>query len=157
MDDLMKKVALLVVAYAQAHRLARVVVGRNVDWKQGVNLGAKQNQSVAVVPHATLLAALRTASCPARRLPSWAPSLDSLRSWACRLTPLCRIAFAGAAADEERPQILVAKTGDEARAALVREEGAGPRRGGRSGLLDCPADDQIHVDPLAGAARSRRT
>ena len=60
MDDLMKKVALLVVAYAQAHRLARVVVGRNVDRKQGVNLGAKQNQSFDFIPHATLLAAPRT-------------------------------------------------------------------------------------------------
>ena len=79
--------------------------------------------------------------------------MDSLRSWACRLAPRCRIAFAGAAAEEQRPQILVAKTGDEARDAQVREEGAGPRRGGRSGLLNCPADDQIHVAPLAGAAR----
>ena len=59
MDDLIKKLALLVLAYAQANRLARVVVVRNVDWKQGVNLGAKQNQSFAFIPHATLLAALR--------------------------------------------------------------------------------------------------
>ena len=43
MEDLMKKAALLVATYAQANRLARVVVGRNVDWKRNVNLGAKQN------------------------------------------------------------------------------------------------------------------
>ena len=60
MDDLMKKVALLVVTYAQAHRLTRVVVGRNVDWKQNVNLGAKQNQTFAFIPHAKLIDALRT-------------------------------------------------------------------------------------------------
>jgi IS605 OrfB family transposase len=60
MDDLMKKVALLVVTYAQAQQLARVVVGRNVDWKQNVHLGAKQNQTFAFIPHAQLIAALRT-------------------------------------------------------------------------------------------------
>lgn len=60
MDDLMKKVALLVVTYAQAHHLARVVVGRNVDWKQGVSMGVKQNQTFAFLPHATLIDALRT-------------------------------------------------------------------------------------------------
>ena len=60
MDDLMKKVALLVVTYAQVHHLARVVVGRNVDWKQNVDMGAKQNQLFTFIPHAKLIAALRT-------------------------------------------------------------------------------------------------
>ena len=60
MDDLMKKVALLVVTYAQVHHLARVVVGRNVDWKQGVNMGKRQNQTFAFIPQAKLIAALRT-------------------------------------------------------------------------------------------------
>ena len=60
MEDLMKKVALLVVTYAQTKRLARVVVGRNVDWKQNVNLGAQQNQTFTFIPHAKLIAALRT-------------------------------------------------------------------------------------------------
>ena len=50
MEDLMKKAVLLVVTYAQANRLARVVVGRNVDWKQNVNLGAKQNPNLHVHP-----------------------------------------------------------------------------------------------------------
>ena len=50
MEDLMEKVALLVVTYAQANRLARVVVGRNADWKQNVNLGAKQNPNLHVHP-----------------------------------------------------------------------------------------------------------
>ena len=50
MEDLIKKAALLVVTYAPANRLARVVVGRNVDWKQNVNLGAKQNPNLHVHP-----------------------------------------------------------------------------------------------------------
>ena len=60
MDDLMKKVALLVVTYAQVHHLARVVVGRNVGWKQNLAMGAKQNQTFAFIPHAKLIDALRT-------------------------------------------------------------------------------------------------
>ncbi len=59
MDDLMKKVALLVVTYAQAKHLARLVVGRNVDWK-GVEMGKRQNQLFTFIPHAKLIAALRT-------------------------------------------------------------------------------------------------
>ena len=50
MEDLMEKVALLVVTYAQANRLARLVVGRNLDWKQNVNLGEKQNPNLHVHP-----------------------------------------------------------------------------------------------------------
>ena len=60
MEYLMKKVALLVVTYAQMHHLARVVVGRNVDWKQNVSLGKRQNQLFTFIPHAKLIDALRT-------------------------------------------------------------------------------------------------
>ena len=48
MEDLMKKAASLVETYAQVNRRARVVVCRNVDWKQNVNLGAKQNPNLHV-------------------------------------------------------------------------------------------------------------
>ena len=50
MEDLMKKADSLVVTYGQANRLARVVVGRILDWKQNVNLGAKQNPNLHVHP-----------------------------------------------------------------------------------------------------------
>jgi transposase len=50
MEDLMKKADSLVVTYRQANRLARVVVGRILDWKQNVNLGAKQNPNLHVHP-----------------------------------------------------------------------------------------------------------
>ena len=60
MEDLMKKVARLVVTYAEAHHLATVAVGRNVNWKQGVDLGTKQNQLFAFIPHAKLIDAIRT-------------------------------------------------------------------------------------------------
>ena len=60
MEDLMKKVALLLVTYAVEHQLKRLVVGRNPDWKQFVDLGAQQNQIFTHIPHGKLLAALRT-------------------------------------------------------------------------------------------------
>jgi putative transposase len=59
MEDLMKKVALLLVTYCVVNGIARIVVGRNKDWKQGVNLGKKQNQLFSFIPHGKLIEALR--------------------------------------------------------------------------------------------------
>lgn len=59
MDDLIKKVARLMVEYAIAHHLAHVVVGRNKEWKQFVNMGSRQNQLFTFIPHAKLVAALQ--------------------------------------------------------------------------------------------------
>ena len=60
MEDLMKKVALLVVTYALTHGLKRVAVGRNKDWKQNVTMGKKGNQTFCFIPHAKLIDALRS-------------------------------------------------------------------------------------------------
>jgi IS605 OrfB family transposase len=60
MEDLMKKVALLLVTYCVANGIARMAVGRNKDWKLGVNLGKKQNQLFAFIPHGKLIEALRS-------------------------------------------------------------------------------------------------
>jgi putative transposase len=59
MEDLMKKAALLLVTYCVAKGIARIVVGRNKNWKQGVNLGKKQNQIFSFIPHGKLIEALR--------------------------------------------------------------------------------------------------
>jgi putative transposase len=60
MEDLMKKVALLLVTYCVANGIARIVVGRNKDWKQQVDLGKKQNQLFTFIPHGKLIEALRS-------------------------------------------------------------------------------------------------
>jgi putative transposase len=60
MEDLMKKVALILVTYCVANGIARIVVGRNKDWKQEVNLGKKQNQLFTFIPHGKLIEALRS-------------------------------------------------------------------------------------------------
>ena len=59
MEDLMKKVALLLVTYCVVNGIARIVVGRNKDWKKDVNLGKKQNQLFSFIPHGKLIEALR--------------------------------------------------------------------------------------------------
>lgn len=60
MEDLMKKVALLLVTYCIANRIGRIGAGRNKDWKQEVNLGRKQNQLFTFIPHGKLIEALRS-------------------------------------------------------------------------------------------------
>jgi len=59
MEDLMKKVALFLVTYCVANGIGRLVVGRNKDWKQAVNLGKKGNQLFTFIPHGKLIEALR--------------------------------------------------------------------------------------------------
>jgi IS605 OrfB family transposase len=60
MEDLMKKVALLLVTYCVANGIARMAVGRNKDWKKGVNLGKKHNQLFTFIPHGKLIEVLRS-------------------------------------------------------------------------------------------------
>jgi len=59
-EDLMKKVARLIVAYATAQQLGHVVVGRNKDWKQRVDLGRKANQLFTFIPHGKLIQAIKS-------------------------------------------------------------------------------------------------
>ncbi len=59
MADLMKKVARLVVEYAIARGLKRVVVGRNVNWKQHADMGGRQNQLFTFIPHGKLIEAIK--------------------------------------------------------------------------------------------------
>jgi len=60
MEDLIKKIALQLVTYANVQGLARIVVGRNKAWKQELNLGKKRNQLFTFIPHGKLIEALRT-------------------------------------------------------------------------------------------------
>jgi IS605 OrfB family transposase len=60
MEDLMKKVALLLVTYCVANGIVRIAVGRNKDWKKGVNLGKKHNQLFTFIPHGKLIEVLRS-------------------------------------------------------------------------------------------------
>ena len=55
----MKKVALLLVTYAKEKGLSRIVVGRNVGWKQEVDMGKQQNQLFTFIPHGKLIRSLK--------------------------------------------------------------------------------------------------
>ena len=59
MEDLMKKASLFLVTYCKANGIGRLVVGRNKDWKQHVNMGKKENQLFTFIPHGKLIEALR--------------------------------------------------------------------------------------------------
>ena len=56
----MKRAARVIVAYAAAHQLAQVAVGRNKDWKQHVDLGRKANQLFTFIPHGKLIQAIKS-------------------------------------------------------------------------------------------------
>ena len=60
MEDLMKRAARVIVAYAAAHQLAQVAVGRNKDWKQHVDMGRKANQLFTFIPHGKLIQAIKS-------------------------------------------------------------------------------------------------
>ena len=59
MEDLMKKVALLLVTYAKEKGLSRIVVGHNKGWKQEVDMGKEQNQLFTFIPHGKLIRSIK--------------------------------------------------------------------------------------------------
>jgi len=48
-------VSCLVVDYCKTHNLNRIVIGKNFGWKIGINMGRKNNQNFAYIPHAKLI------------------------------------------------------------------------------------------------------
>ena len=45
--------------YCLAHDLGRIVIGHNKDWKQGANLGKRNNQTFVNIPHSVLIEQIR--------------------------------------------------------------------------------------------------
>lgn len=58
-EDVMKKSARYIVDYCVDHNIGSIVVGRNVGWKQMVNIGHVQNQNFTQISHAKLRSQLR--------------------------------------------------------------------------------------------------
>ena len=56
--DGLHKISRHVADLAAEHEIARIIVGKNDGWKQGVNLGKKTNQSFTQLPHARFIAML---------------------------------------------------------------------------------------------------
>ena len=49
----------LLVNYAQANNISKIVIGHNNDWKQEVNLGNKNNQNFVQLPHSRFIEMVR--------------------------------------------------------------------------------------------------
>ncbi|MFX1238066.1 MAG: RNA-guided endonuclease InsQ/TnpB family protein, partial [Promethearchaeota archaeon] len=54
-NDAFHKISRAIVCYCVAHGFGRIVVGYNVSWKQGVNIGRKNNQNFVQVPFLKLV------------------------------------------------------------------------------------------------------
>lgn len=53
--DQMHKISRFVVDYCIEHDIGTIVIGKNVDWKQNVSMGKRNNQNFIQIPHANLI------------------------------------------------------------------------------------------------------
>ena len=54
MLDQLHKISRSIVDYCAAHEVGTLVIGKNINWKQEVNLGKVNNQNFVSIPHAKL-------------------------------------------------------------------------------------------------------
>ena len=54
-NDLLHKTSRFVVDYCVKHRIANIIIGYNVSWKQNVDIGKRNNQKFCCIPHKTLI------------------------------------------------------------------------------------------------------
>ncbi len=54
-EDYLHKTSDFIVDYCVKNRIGTIVVGKNEQWKTGVNLSAKTNQNFVQIPHAKLI------------------------------------------------------------------------------------------------------
>lgn len=57
--DYMHKASKIIVDIALENDIGTIVVGKNENWKQEINIGKKNNQSFVSIPHTTLLNMIR--------------------------------------------------------------------------------------------------
>ena len=58
-DDFMRKSAREVINYCVANNIGTLIVGRNKGWKDGINIGRKNNQKFTTIPHQKFLQKLQ--------------------------------------------------------------------------------------------------
>ena len=54
-NDQIHKASKFVVDYAVKHKIEKIIIGDNVDWKQNINIGKKNNQKFVSIPHSKLI------------------------------------------------------------------------------------------------------
>ncbi len=53
--DFLHKSSRFIVNYAREHAIGTIIIGYNVQWKTGINIGSKNNQNFCAVAHKTLI------------------------------------------------------------------------------------------------------
>lgn len=54
-NDYLHKTSRFIINYCLAHKIKTIVIGKNKNWKQGINLGRKTNQSFVQIPFDRLI------------------------------------------------------------------------------------------------------
>jgi len=54
-DDFMHKTSRYIIDYAIEHKIEKIIIGDNIDWKQSINIGKKNNQKFVSIPHLKLI------------------------------------------------------------------------------------------------------
>ena len=54
-NDYMHKTSRYIIDYAIEQKLEKIIIGDNVDWKQSINIGKKNNQKFVSIPHSKLI------------------------------------------------------------------------------------------------------
>ncbi len=54
-NDYMHKTSRYIIDYAIEQKLEKIIIGDNVDWKQSINIGKKNNQKFVSIPYAKLI------------------------------------------------------------------------------------------------------
>ena len=57
--DYMHKVSKLIIDYCKNNNIGRIVIGKNKEWKQEVNIGAKNNQNFVGIPFNSLISKIK--------------------------------------------------------------------------------------------------
>jgi len=54
-SDYFHKTSRYIIDYCVHHKISTIIIGNNVDWKQNINIGKKNNQKFVSIPHAKLI------------------------------------------------------------------------------------------------------
>ncbi|MGL4503488.1 MAG: RNA-guided endonuclease InsQ/TnpB family protein [Planktothrix sp.] len=58
-DDYLHKASRLIIDYLLSNQVGTLVIGKNPNWKQDINMGKRNNQNFVQVPHARFIEMLR--------------------------------------------------------------------------------------------------
>ena len=57
--DYMHKASRFIVNFCETNNLGKIVIGKNDGWKQGINIGKRNNQNFVSIPHAGFIGMIR--------------------------------------------------------------------------------------------------